>query len=156
MDALIREFKVDELNSVGSRTDYKGLDSLSVAIYITNAEGNIIYFNPAAEYLWGRAPILQKEKWCGSYGIFNVEGKFVPHNKCPMAIAINENRPVRGLNVIASRPNGTYYKFKPFPTPICNKKGKLIGALNMLVHMDEVSGGVEVPQVEFCDAAAAI
>ena len=35
-----------------------------------------------------------------------------------MAIALKENRPVRGYEAIAERPDGTRVSFVPYPTPL--------------------------------------
>jgi two-component sensor histidine kinase len=54
-----------------------------------------------------------------------------------MAIALKENRPVRGAEAIAERPDGTRVPFIPFPTPIRDSAGNLVGAVNMLVDVSE-------------------
>ena len=54
-----------------------------------------------------------------------------------MAIALKENRPVRGCEAIAERPDGTRIPFIPYPTPLRDAEGRLIGAINMLVDITE-------------------
>jgi two-component sensor histidine kinase len=54
-----------------------------------------------------------------------------------MAIALKENRPVRGGEAIAERPDGTRVPFIPFPTPLRDANGRLVGAINMLVDITE-------------------
>jgi PAS domain S-box-containing protein len=61
----------------------------------------------------------------------------MPHDECPMAIALREKRPVRGVEAVAERPDGTRIPFIPYPTPLFDKSGSLVGGLNMLV---DVSG----------------
>jgi hypothetical protein len=51
-----------------------------------------------------------------------------------MAIALKENRPVRGVEAVAERPDGTRVPFMPFPTPLHDASGALVGGLNMLVE----------------------
>jgi hypothetical protein len=46
------------------------------------------------------------------------DGTPLPHDQCPMAIALKENRPVRGVEAVAERPDGTRVPFIPFPTPL--------------------------------------
>lgn len=52
-----------------------------------------------------------------------------------MAIALKENRPIRGAEAIAERSDGTRVHFIPLPTPLQDASGKLIGAVNMLVDI---------------------
>ncbi len=54
-----------------------------------------------------------------------------------MAIALKEDRPVRGMEAIAERPDGTRVPFIPYPTPLHDEAGKLVGAVNMLVDITE-------------------
>jgi two-component sensor histidine kinase len=54
-----------------------------------------------------------------------------------MAVALKENRPVRGAEAIAERPDGTQRWFAPYPTPLRDSEGQLTGAINMLVDITE-------------------
>lgn len=113
------------------------VSALPAAVYTTDAAGRITYFNEAAAALWGCRPELGKNEWCGSWKILQPDGRVIPHDQCPMAVAIKERRPVRGIEAIAERPDGTRVPFLPFPTPIYNSSGKLIGAVNMLVDLTD-------------------
>jgi PAS domain S-box-containing protein len=113
------------------------VDVLPTAIYATDAAGRITYFNEAAAALWGCRPELGKSEWCGSWRLFWPDGRPLPHDQCPMAIALKEKRPVRGEEAIAERPDGTRVAFLPYPTPIYNSAGVMIGAVNMLVDLGE-------------------
>lgn len=113
------------------------VDALPAAVYTTDASGKITYFNEAAVALWGCRPELGKSEWCGSLRMFLPDGRPLPHDQCPMAIALQEGRPIRGIDAVAERPDGTRVPFLPYPTPVHDSTGKLIGAVNMLVDMTE-------------------
>jgi PAS domain S-box-containing protein len=113
----------------------KILDALPAAIYTTDAVGRITYFNEAAAALWGHRPQIGTSEWCGSWKLFWPDGRPLPHGECPMAIAIKEQRIVRGMEAIAERPDGTRVPFDPYPTPLFDASGELIGAINMLVDL---------------------
>jgi PAS domain S-box-containing protein len=113
------------------------VDALPTAVYTTDATGRITYFNDAAAALWGRRPELGKDEWCGSWRIFHADGRPLPHDQCPMAVAVKEQRPVRGHEAITERPDGTRVPFLPHPTPIYDGAGKLIGAVNMLIDLTD-------------------
>jgi len=113
------------------------LDVLPTALYVTDAAGRIIYFNEAAAALWGCRPKLHSDQWCGSWRLFWPDGTPLPHDECPMAVALKEGRPNRGRGAIAERPDGTRVPFMAFPTPFHDGAGTLIGAVNVLVDMSE-------------------
>jgi PAS domain S-box-containing protein len=130
---------VSAWRETGHKEDYyrKILDELPAAIYTTDAAGRITYFNEAAVALWGRRPPLGESDWCGSWKLFWPDGRVLPHAECPMALAIKEERPIRGMEAVAERPDGTKVPFIPYPTPLFADDGALIGAVNMLVDISD-------------------
>src|SRR6185436_3898407 len=65
------------------------------------------------------------------------DGMPLAHGECPMAIALKEDRIVRGMEAVAERPDGTRVPFIPYPTPLHDASGTLIGAVNVLVDVSE-------------------
>ncbi|MBV8070663.1 MAG: PAS domain S-box protein [Acidobacteriaceae bacterium] len=129
--------KQDELRIKESEDRfYQLLQALPAAVYTTDAEGRITFYNEAAVEFAGRRPKLE-ELWCVTWRLYNADGSRLPHDECPMAVALKENRPVRGAEAIAERPDGSRRWFAPFPTPLRNSSGKLAGAINMLVDITE-------------------
>jgi PAS domain S-box-containing protein len=115
------------------------LDALPAAIYLTDADGLITYFNPACIDFTGRRPEVGRDRWCVTWRLYTNAGEFLPHHECPMAVAINTGRPVRGVTAVAERPDGTRVNFRPYPTPILDADGNVTGAVNILVDVtDEV------------------
>jgi len=113
------------------------LAALPVAVYTTDAAGRITFYNEAAAALWGCQPELGKSEWCGSWRLFWPDGTSLPHDQCPMAVALRENRAIRGAEAIAERPDGIRVPFIPFPTPLHDASGTLVGAVNMLVDITD-------------------
>lgn len=113
------------------------LDALPAAVYMTDAVGKITYFNRAAVELAGREPQIGKDEWCVTYRLRKPDGKELPLQDCPMAVALKEKRPVRGVEALAQRPDGSLVPILPFPTPILDQNGELVGAINMLVDITD-------------------
>lgn len=112
------------------------LEALPAAVYTTDAAGRITFFNQAAVEMSGRTPEVG-DKWCVTWRLYYPNGSPLPHDQCPMAVALKEDRPIRGTEAIAERPDGTRIPFIPYPTPLHDGDGKLIGAINMLVDITE-------------------
>jgi PAS domain S-box-containing protein len=113
------------------------LDALPAALYTTDAAGRITFYNEAAAALAGRRPQLGVDQWCVTWRLFSSDGTPLPHERCPMAVALEENRPVRGVEIVAERPDGTRAPVIPYPMPLRDADGKLVGAVNMLVEISE-------------------
>lgn len=111
------------------------LGALPAAVYTTDADGRITYYNQAAVELAGREPTLGSDEWCVTWKLYHADGSPMPHDECPMAIALKEDRPVQGAEAIAERPDGSRVPFVPYPTPLHDESGALIGAVNMLVDI---------------------
>jgi two-component system CheB/CheR fusion protein len=116
---------------------WKVLDALPAALYTTDPDGQITYFNQAAVELAGRTPQLG-EKWCVTWRLHTPDGQPLPHDQCPMAVALKERRAVRGAEAVAERPDGTRIPFLPYPTPLFDDDGNMLGALNMLVDISSI------------------
>src|SRR4029079_18644198 len=83
------------------------IQALPAAIYTTDAAGRITFFNEAAAELWGRRPEIGVSEFCGSWKLYWPDGRFLPHGEGAMAVALKEQRAIRGIEVVAERPDGT-------------------------------------------------
>ena len=117
--------------------DTQFLEALPTAIYTTDAEGRITFYNEAAAEFWGHRPTLGTDLWCGSWRLYRLDGTRLPHDECPMAVTLKTGEPVRGVEAIAERPDGTRARFMPYPTPLRDAEGRVIGAINLLVDLTE-------------------
>jgi len=111
------------------------LDRLAAPIYLTDSEGTLTYFNNACVDFAGRTPHVGRDKWCVTWKIYETGGEYLPHDACPMAVAIRQKRSIRGVEAIAERPDGTRMNFRPYPTPLFDEAGNLAGAINLLLDV---------------------
>lgn len=111
------------------------IDAMPAPAYITDADGNVTYWNRACVDFAGREPQLGTDKWCVTWRLFETSGERLPHDRCPMAEAIGKRAPVRGAIAIAQRPDGSRRAFTPYPTPLLDGDGALVGAVNLLLDI---------------------
>jgi PAS domain-containing protein len=116
---------------------FSALEALQAPIYVTDAHGVITHFNKACIGFAGRTPAVGKDRWCVTWKLYTNDGDFLPHDQCPMAIAIQNKTLVRGVTAVAERPDGTRVNFMPFPTPLLGADGELVGAINMLIDVTD-------------------
>jgi PAS domain S-box-containing protein len=112
------------------------LDVLPVAVYRTDAQGRITYFNEAAVTMWGHRPQLG-DLWCGSWKLYHPDGRPLPHEECPMAQALKQQRPIRGVEAVLEQPDGKRMLFMPYPSPLFDENGQLVGGVNLLLDLSE-------------------
>jgi PAS domain S-box-containing protein len=122
---------------IKSSAFHKMMDGVPVAIYTTDADGRLTYFNPAAVKLSGRTPELGTDKWCVTWKIYLPDGTFLPHDQCPMALALKGLEIPTGVECIAERPDGTRFWFTPCPAAIRDAEGKIVGGINILLDITE-------------------
>lgn len=111
------------------------LEALPTAVYTTDAAGRLSFYNEAAATLWGYRPQIGTAEFCGAWKLYWPDGTPLPHEESPMAVALREMRPIRGVEAVAERPDGTRVPFLPFPTPLFDPSGRLRGAVNMLIDL---------------------
>jgi PAS domain S-box-containing protein len=58
----------------------KVLEALPAAVYTTDKDGYITYFNPAAEAFAGRTPELGTDQWCVTFRLRDKKGTPLPHD----------------------------------------------------------------------------
>ena len=126
------------------------LDELPVPIYTTDATGAVTYWNRACVDFAGREPRLGQDRWCVTWQLYTTAGERLLHEDCPMAQAIKLRKPVRDAIAIAERPDGSRVAFRPYPTPLFDRDGRLTGAVNMLIDVTQEQSDALHEQAERC------
>lgn len=126
------------------------LDALPAPVYTTDPDGAVTYWNAACVEFAGREPQIGRDRWCVTWKIFTTTGDRLPHDKCPMADAVREQRVIRDVIAIAERPDGSRVAFKPYPTPLFGKDGSFSGAVNVLIDVTEEQSEALHEQAERC------
>jgi PAS domain-containing protein len=105
--------------------------------------GLVTYFNEAASDLWGRRPELHAEKWSGSYRVYNLEGALVTPEERPIARTITLRKLVEPKVAVVQRPDQSLALVCSNPTPLFDRSGNFIGALNFLADVSKTSSNEE-------------
>ena len=111
------------------------IDDLPAPVYVTDAQGWLTFFNRACIDFAGRTPATGKDRWCVTWRLYTEGGAYLPHEECPMAVAIRQKKPISDVTAVAERPDGSRITFQPHPAPVLDDDGTLIGAVNVLVDV---------------------
>lgn len=146
---------IDALASAAAGDCHAILNALPVPVYTTDVEGSVTFWNDACVEFAGRVPQLGEDRWCVTWRIHTTSGDVLPHDRCPMAVALKEQRAVRGEVAVAERPDGSRRAFTPYPTPLFDESDRMIGAVNMLIDVSEEQAPALAEQAERCTRLAA-
>ena len=113
------------------------IQALPAAMYTCDAQGRVTLYNEAATALWGREPELGKDLWCGAWRMYEPDGKPMPLESYPMALAIREGQAIRDKEIVIERPDGTRSYVLAYPDPIRDASRTVVGAINMLIDITE-------------------
>ncbi len=115
------------------------LEKLPAGAYMCDPDGLITFFNQRAEDLWGRAPALNdpKDRFCGSFKMYSVDGSPIRHDQCWMALALFANADYNGREIVIERPRGDRRTALAHANPIRDEFGQLLGAVNVLVDITD-------------------
>ncbi len=113
------------------------MDSLPIAIYATDKEGRLVYFNSAAVKLSGREPELVTNRWPMSWELYYPDGTPMPYEECPMAVSLEEGRSAEGVEMFTKRPDGEQFWFRAYSSQLSDKVGEVIGSINLLLDITD-------------------
>ena len=88
------------------------LEALPVAIFSTDTQGRLSFYNRACVAFWGYEPPLGKF-WCGSWTLYHLDGSPMAIEDSPMAQTLRTGVAVRGVEAIAERPDETCAPLRP-------------------------------------------
>lgn len=109
------------------------LHALPLAAYITDGDGRITCCNQPAIDLWGRAPEIGVDRWCGAWRLYWPDGRRMASDASPMAHTLG-----RGVaEAIAERPDGSRIPFIAYSALLLDDEGGAAGAIHLLVDMHE-------------------
>jgi PAS domain S-box-containing protein len=111
--------------------------ALPAAIYTTDAAGRITYCNQGAVDLWGLKPKLARDRWCDLARYYRADGTPLALGECPTDIALKQGRVVLSREMILERHDGTRIPIIPYPTPLRDRRGAIVGVVNMTVDISE-------------------
>jgi PAS domain S-box-containing protein len=132
-EQVIARRKVEE-----SEKRYRQLmEEMPGAVYACDTQGYILMYNKAAAALWGREPVINKDRWCGSWKIYDADGNQIPLERSPMEETIRTGKPGRDRLLIIEQPCGDKRIVMPHPFPLYDSEGKMQGAVNMLIDITE-------------------
>ncbi|HTJ03280.1 MAG TPA: PAS domain S-box protein [Methylovirgula sp.] len=129
--------RLDALLAASERRSQELLSAIPAAIYTTDAEGKVTYYNQAAVDLAGRTPVMGRDDWSATWKLHKPDGSPLASDECPMAVTLKEGRPIRNAETIVERPDGTLIPVIPYPSPLRDESGQVVGAINMLVDVSE-------------------
>jgi len=113
------------------------LAALPVAVYTTDTQGRITFYNQAAADFAGREPKIGSDEWCVASALYWPDGRPMPREEYPVAVALKQGRPLHGEEGIAERPDGSRIPFLAYPKPVRDETGALTGAIDTLVDITE-------------------
>lgn len=105
---------------------------VAAAVYICDKDGFITFYNKSAADLWGREPVIGKDRFCGAAKTFTSDGDPLPPGSCPTARVLQLASEIPSTEIIIERPNGTRINVLPHPKPFFDDHGNLLGAVNTL------------------------
>ena len=113
------------------------LELLPIATFICDAKGTILQYNRHAVAVWGRAPDPGQthEQFRESARFFQLDGTPVARSMVSEVLA--GGPPVRDVERIVERPDGTRLIVSVNIDPLRNAKGDLVGAVNCFLDVTE-------------------
>jgi two-component system CheB/CheR fusion protein len=140
--------RAEEVLREGERRFREMVDALPVAVYTTDTEGRITHANQAAFEITGQKPELGEARWCPSHALYRADGTRLQPDECPMALAVKHGIVPRGEELLLERPDGTRRWVEPYPTPLRDAEGAILGGINMVLDITDRKEGESALKVQ--------
>jgi len=112
------------------------IQQLPGAFYISDVNGKVIFYNQAAEHLWGQKPDEEKAWGFGFKNIYYPDNDTpLKPNEYPMARMLKEGKTIEGEEILAERTDGLWKYILTHPKALFNVSNELIGGINILVDI---------------------
>ena len=112
---------------------------LAMPIFIVDPAGNLLFYNEPAEPILGRrfeeTGEMQMHEWLTAFAPTDEQGVLIPDKELPLAIALNERRPVhrllwiRGLDNVHRHVEATCF-------PLIGQANRYLGAVAIFWEVD--------------------
>jgi PAS domain-containing protein len=116
---------------------------LATAVMVTDAEGNLVYYNPPAERLLGRSfaetgeiPI---DEWAAMVTSEALDGSPMPAEEIPIWIALHDRRPAQ--LEFARTIEGVRREISSTAFPVLSSEGVLVGVVSIFWELELSEGG---------------
>ena len=107
-------------------------DSLSFAAFLTDTQGNLLFYNEAAEELLGRrfeeTGVMPVEKWSTIFNPVDESNNPMPPEKLPLVKTLTTQRPAHGSFWIKSL-KGDIKKISVTSIPLIGRPNRFVGAV---------------------------
>jgi len=111
------------------------IEDSPLAIYTSDQDGRLTYFNPAAVQLWGRVPVIGEEFWSGPWRIHFPDGRSMNLSDSPMAKALQQIARFENQEIVIERPDQTFKRLLVFAIPTFDDQGTFSGTQNTFVDI---------------------
>lgn len=111
------------------------IEDSPLAIYTSDQDGRLTYFNPAAVQLWGRVPVIGEDFWSGPWRIHFPDGRPMNLSDSPMAKALQQIARFENQEIVIERPDQTFKRLLVFAIPTFDDQGTFSGTQNTFVDI---------------------
>jgi PAS domain S-box-containing protein len=122
-----------------AETDQSALDAIPTGLCVCRGDGALMRYNRRAVELWGRAPRLaDPTEFSGSnFRRFTADGVPMPFAASPAAASLRSGVPVRGVEVIIERPDGSQIPVLMNVAPLRDEEGGINGVVCSFQELTE-------------------
>jgi PAS domain S-box-containing protein len=125
--------------------DQSALDAIPTGFCICRSDGTLARYNQRAVELWGRAPRLgdPNEFSGGNFRRYTPEGVPLQFAATPVAVVLRSGVPVRGVELIIERPDGSQVPVLMNVAPLKDADGRVDGAVCSFQELTELKRAEE-------------
>lgn len=112
------------------------IERMPTPAFCCDAAGAIVFYNHAAETLWGEAPPANLPgTWCGSHAIAGRDGQVMERAQWPACAAVAAGHDLDGIEAVVVRADGERRQVLAHAQLTRSREGAVLGVLCILVDV---------------------
>ena len=113
------------------------LASAPMAVFVCDRDAVIQHYNRHAVDLWGREPVCQVERHCGSVKLWLPDGTLLPHAQSPIVEVLRTGTSTLNVEVLVERPDGSRLPVLVNFAALKNVQGETTGGITSFMDISE-------------------
>ena len=113
------------------------LASAPMAVFVCDRDAVIQHYNRHAVDLWGREPVCQVERHCGSVKLWLPDGTLLPHAQSPIVEVLRTGTSTLNVEVLVERPDGSRLPVLVNFAALKNAQGETTGGITSFMDISE-------------------
>lgn len=114
-----------------------------VALFVSDRNATIQYYNSQAAELWGDEPVPGEDRYFGGQALRRPDGSLITEEESPVAEVLRTGKLLTNMEFLVERPDGSRIPILMNLAPLKGPRGEIVGAVTSFIDIGEQKAAQE-------------